>query len=132
MNVMGIKALRNKIIMDLMFMSLCVAMSFESRLDHKCHSGNIMLDGNVMTPKIHWELNWLNQWDPQLIEFIKNHLLIPPPKYSMKNLNLRNKYDPDHAWKYQGQHGQAIAVEYLHGLKPNGSIADDKGLIRCI
>ena len=79
MNFMDTKALLNNIIVDLLFMHLCVAMSFESRLEHKCNGGNIMCHGNVMKPKIHWELNWLNQWDQKLIKFIKDELLIPPP-----------------------------------------------------
>ena len=78
---MGTKALLNKIIVDLTFLSLCVAISLESRFKHKCHDGNVLYDGNcnVLTPKIHWELNWLNQWDQKLIKFIRDELLIPPP-----------------------------------------------------
>ena len=109
-----------------MFMSLCVAMSFESLLDPKSHSGNIMLDGNVMTSKIHWELNWLNQWDQKLIKFIKDELLIPPPFYSKGNLNLENEYNPNEPWKHQGQHGEALAVEHLYGLDKTKTKIENK------
>ena len=78
-------------------------------------------------PKIYWELNWLNQWDHRLIKFIKDHILIPPPKYAEKNLNLRDKYNLEHAWKFQGQHGEALAVEYLYGLKSPENNTCNKG-----
>lgn len=78
-------------------------------------------------PEIYWELNWLNQWDHRLIKFIKDELLIPPPKYSEKKLNLRNKYNLEHAWTYQGQHGEALVVEHLYGLNANGANTHDKG-----
>ena len=113
---MGTKALLNEIIGDLIFMSLCVAMSFASRIEHKCYGGNVLCDGNVMKPKIHWELNWLNQWDQKLIKFIKDELLIAPPFYSKGNLNLVNEYNPNEPWKHQGQNGEALAVEHLYGL----------------
>ena len=60
--------------------------------------------------------------------FIKENLLIPPPTYSERNVNLRNQFDPDKAWKFQGQHGEALAVEYLYGLKSIGKNTRDKGL----
>ena len=78
-------------------------------------------------PTIYWELNWLNQWDHRLIKFIKDHILIPPPKYAEKNLNLRDKYNLEHAWKFQGQHGEALAVEYLYGLKSPENNTCNKG-----
>ena len=31
-------------------------------------------------PKIFWELNWLDQRNPMLIQFIKEKILIPPPR----------------------------------------------------
>ena len=114
MNLIETKALLHTIIVDLMFMSRCVAVSFERRFEHKSYGGHVMCDGDVMTPKIHWDLNWLNQWDQQLIKFIRDELLIPPPTYSKNNLNLVNKYDPNKPWKHQGQYGEALVVEYLY------------------
>ena len=66
-------------------------------------------------PKLYWELNWLNQWDPRLIKFIKEELLIPPP-FPKQKLNLQNEFDMRKPWQHQGQNGEAIAVESLYGL----------------
>ena len=97
-------------------------MNLESR--HKREP----LNENYVCPQIYWDLNWLNQWDHRLIKFIKENLLIPPPTYSEKGVNLQNQFDPAHAWKFQGQHGEALAVEYLYGLKSIGKNTSDKGL----
>ena len=66
-------------------------------------------------PKIHWGLNWLNQWDPRLIKFIREELLISPPSPKQK-LNLQNEFDPMKPWKHQGQNGETLAIESLYGL----------------
>ena len=66
-------------------------------------------------PKIYWELNWLNQEDPNLIKFIKENLLIPPPTPG-QNINLRNNFDGKQAWHHQGQNGEALIIETLYGL----------------
>ena len=61
-------------------------------------------------------MNWLNQWDQNLIKFIKERLIIPPPKHIQNDRNLENKYDPSQPWKHQGQKGEPVIVEYLYGL----------------
>ena len=60
-------------------------------------------------------MNWLNQWDPRLIEFIRDEILIPPPSLKQK-LNLTYGFDEHEPWNHQGQNGEVLAVEYVHGL----------------
>ena len=67
------------------------------------------------TPQIYWELNWMNQWDPRLINFIKQEILIAPPTTKRK-LNLQKEYNDSQPWIHHGQHGEVLAVEYLNGL----------------
>ena len=66
--------------------------------------------------KIFWELNWLNQRDPKLIHFIKENILIPPPRIK-QDLNLFEPFDNKKPWKHQGTHGEALAVETIYGMK---------------
>ena len=104
---------------NLIFISLSRARNFDGQFKNKRYGGILyenMEYGNFLVPKIHWELNWLNQWDQKLIKFIKDELLIPPPTYSKNNLNLANKYDPNKPRKHQGQNGEVLAVEHLYGL----------------
>ena len=101
---------QHRIIVHLMAICLCDGRKLDSQL--KYHFGN----KNVFATQIHWELNWSNQWDQRLVRYIRDELLIPPPAYSKKSLNLANKYDQNSPWKHQGQYGEALAVEYLHGL----------------
>ena len=65
--------------------------------------------------KIHWELNWLHQRDEHLIQFIREHILIPPPVKKGKLL-LQKEYNEKKPWEYQGLDGQALIVEHLYGL----------------
>ena len=67
-------------------------------------------------PKIFWELNWLSQRDPKLIHFIKEQILIPPPRVN-EPINLLEPFDMSKPWKHQGTHGEALAVETIYGLK---------------
>ena len=65
---------------------------------------------------IYWELNWLHQTDPKLIQFIKNHVLIPPPSSYDLNATYRRKYaikDLHHT----GMNGEVIAAKILLGFK---------------
>lgn len=66
--------------------------------------------------KIRWELNWLNQKDEQLIKFIREHVLIPPP-INQGNILLEKEYNENKPWEYQGLDGQGLIVEYLYGLR---------------
>ena len=76
--------------------------------------------GKYPTPKIFWELNWLSQWDANLIRFIKENILIPPP-YGSHSLNLISPYNENEPWKYQGTHGEALAVESIYDLNGKNS-----------
>ena len=67
-------------------------------------------------PKIFWELNWLNQRNPMLIQFIKEKILIPPSRVKQP-LNLLEPFDKKKPWKHQGTHGEALAVESIYGIK---------------
>ena len=71
--------------------------------------------GEGYNNEIFWELNWLNQWDPRLIKFIKERILILPPTLHHQ-LNLNIDFDEEQPWKHQGQNGEALLVEYLHDL----------------
>ena len=75
---------------------------------HQDHTGT--------APKIFWELNWLDQRNPMLIQFIKEKILIPPPRVQQP-LNLLEPFDKKKPWKHQGTHGEALAVESIYGLK---------------
>ena len=66
-------------------------------------------------PKIFWELNWLSQRDPKLIHFIKEQILIPPPRVK-EPINLLEPFDMSKPWKHQGTHGEALAVESIYNL----------------
>ena len=66
-------------------------------------------------PKIFWELNWLSQRDPKLIQFIKEKILIPPPRVK-EPINLLEPFDISKPWKHQGTHGEALAVESIYNL----------------
>ena len=115
MYTIGPSAIQHHIIWNLILISLSSAKNVESHLENKGYDDNFFYDVKLDVPKIHWELNWLNQRDPKLIEFIKNELLIHPPKISKQNINLSNKYDRNKPWKHQGQHGEALVVEYMYG-----------------
>ena len=116
MNTILNRAIQHQIMMTLSLVSVSGAKTYGSHFKHKGYAGNFIYEGNFVVPKIHWELNWLNQWDQKLINFIKNELLIPPPTHSDKNFLFVSKYDPNMPWKHQGQNGEALAVEYLYGL----------------
>ena len=66
-------------------------------------------------PKIFWDLNWLSQRDPKLIHFIKEQILIPPPRVK-EPINLLEPFDMSKPWKHQGTHGEALAVESIYKL----------------
>ena len=108
MSTKGNKALHHQIIGHLIAICFTEGSKFDGQ--DKFHNRNIR------SPQIRWEFNWANQWDQRLVKYIRDELLIPPPKYSTKNLNLVNEYDPNKPWKHQGLNGEPIAVEYLYGL----------------
>ena len=122
---MNTVAILHHIVLNVLSISLSKAKNFQEpvfpeKFNNEGDGGHVF-NGNFnplildfLVPKIHWELNWLNQWDQKLIKFIKDELLIPPPTYSEKNLSLMNKYYPKHAWKHQGQNGEALVVEYIY------------------
>ena len=56
-----------------------------------------------------------------LIQFIKENILIPPPRVR-KPLNLLEPFDEKKPWKHQGTHGEALAVETIYGLKRKKNI----------
>ena len=68
--------------------------------------------------KIYWDLNWMDQSDPKLINFIKNEILIPPPA-SEKNLNLNINMSETETqpWLIQGQNGEAFLVDQLYKME---------------
>ena len=74
-------------------------------------------------PKIFWELNWLSQWDPKLIQFIKENVLIHPPIVK-ESLTLLNEFNERQPWKHQGTHGEALVVEYIYGLNNSGKTTE--------
>ena len=76
----------------------------------------IPINTDYTVPKIFWELNWLSQRNPMLIQFIKEKILIPPPRVKQP-LNLLEPFDQKKPWKHQGTHGEALAVESIYGLK---------------
>ena len=78
----------------------------------------LISNGKEFSPKIHWDLNWLKQDDPNLIKFIKDNLLIPP-NITENGLNLRNQYNDKEPWKHQGQNGEALLIEYVLELNKN-------------
>ena len=110
MNTKVTGASQHQILAIAMMVSVYGETHYGRQVNHK------MDDVNFFTPKIHWEFNWANQWDPRLIKFIRDELLIRPPTYSNKNLNLVNEYNPVKPWMHQGENGEALAVEYLYGL----------------
>ena len=86
---------------------------------------------------IYWDLNWLHQSDPKLINFIRNEILIPPSA-SHKKLNLDVNISKTEAepWLIQGQFGEAALVEQLYNIiekkygkngKPKGKKMYDSG-----
>ena len=110
MNTKDTGAFQLQIITLVMTLSFYGGTNYGRQVTHKID------DANFVAPKIHWEFNWSSQWDPRLIKFIREELLIWPPKYSNRNLNLVNEYDPVKPWMHQGENGEALAVEYLYGL----------------
>ena len=76
----------------------------------------IPINTDYTVPKIFWELNWLSQRNPMLIQFIKENILIPPPTFKQP-LNLREPFDKNKPWKHQGTHGEALAVDTIYGRK---------------
>ena len=82
----------------------------------RCHcysyTKELNLNNGKLSPRINWDLNWLSQDDPKLIEFIKENLLIPP-NASKEGLKLRNQYNDNEPWKHQGQNGEALIIEYV-------------------
>lgn len=103
----------NKLSIELLFLFALVCLSGIII----CHDGLGTKDHHLdsFVPKIHWGLNWLNQWDPRLIKFIREELLISPPSPKQK-LNLQNEFDPMKPWQHQGQYGETLAIESLYGL----------------
>ena len=96
---------------------ILVCLSFQSLI----LTVSIIFWGNTkvtayQNTKIRWELNWLNQKDEQLIKFIREHVLIPPP-INQGNILLEKEYNENKPWEYQGLDGQGLIVEYLYGLR---------------
>ena len=60
--------------------------------------------------KIYWDVNGLHQDDPELIDFIKHHVLVPPDSLPLDTLSLSKK-------RLMGQFEQVPMVEKLLGLK---------------
>ena len=90
-----------------------------------CSNGTESEQNNLTNniPKIFWELNWLSQWDPKLIQFIKENVLIPPPRVK-QSLILLNEFSEKQPWTHQGTHGEALAVESIYGLKDRTKIME--------
>ena len=82
MNTKFTGVIQKQILVQLIVVSMYKTNYLGGRKTHKIH------DENFNASKIHWEFNWSNQWDQRLIKYIRDELLIPPPKYSKKNLNL--------------------------------------------
>ena len=100
----------------LCFMYLQILISCDIRYCSTKDTDIILNDQEYTVPKIFWELNWLSQRDPKLIHFIKERILIPPPRVK-EPINLLEPFDMSKPWKHQGTHGEALAVESIYGLK---------------
>lgn len=87
--------------------------------------GTISNHEKYTTPQIFWELNWLSQRDPKLIQFIKKNILIPPPRVKQP-LQLLQPFDERKPWKHQGTHGEALAVESVYGLNRKKKIRSNE------
>ena len=68
--------------------------------------------------KIYWDLNRMDQSDPQLIDFIKNEILIPPPASEKQlNLDINMSKAETQPWRIQGAHGEAFLVAQLYKME---------------
>ena len=88
------------------------------KITKHCHTKEQSTQGTgdeMYNNEMFWELNWLNQWDPRLIKFIKKKILLSPPKVE-NHLNLNIGFDENQPWKHQGQNDEGLFVEYLHDL----------------
>ena len=75
----------------------------------KCEHENVTCTDFDLV-KIYWDVNGLHQDDPKLIDFIKNHVLVPPDSLPLDTLSLSKK-------RLMGQFEQVPMVEKLLGLK---------------
>lgn len=66
---------------------------------------------------IYWELNWLHQRDPKLIEFLRKKILIPPPSTNNNVYLNEQSLSTQHR---TGMNGEVIAAEILLDLKTTG------------